>query len=88
MLLSGKNKKQLLVPPGFAHGFAVLSEYAIVLYKCDTYYNPEAERGIIYNDPFLNIDWGLDTSRAIISAKDQVHPAFAEAEINFTYVEK
>ncbi len=88
MLLSGKNRKQLLVPPGFAHGFAVLSEHAVVLYKCDTYYNPEAERGIIYNDPFLNIDWGLDTSMAIISAKDRAHPTFAKAEMNFTYGEE
>jgi len=85
MLLSGENKKQLLVPPGFAHGFAVLSEHAIVLYKCDTYYNPDAERGIIYNDPALNIDWGLDTSSAIISEKDRSHPTFDKAEMNFTY---
>jgi dTDP-4-dehydrorhamnose 3,5-epimerase len=84
MHLNGKNKRQLLVPPGFAHGFAVLSEHAVVLYKCDKYYNPKAERGIIYNDPFLNIDWGLDTSKAIISAKDRAHPVFAEAEMNFT----
>jgi len=88
MLLSGKNKKQLLVPPGFAHGFAVLSEYAIVMYKCDTYYHPEAERGIIYNDPFLDIDWGLDTSGAIISEKDRAHPTFDKAEMNFFYREE
>ncbi len=86
--LSGTNKKQLLIPPGFAHGFAVLSEYAIVLYKCDTFYKPETERGIIYNDPFLNIDWGLDTSAAIISEKDRAHPTFAEAEMNFTFREE
>ena len=68
MHLSGENKKQVFIPPGFAHGFAVLSKHAVVLYKCDKYYNPDAERGIIYNDPFLNIDWGLDTSEAVISA--------------------
>ena len=85
MKLSGENKKQLLVPPGFAHGFSVLSEHTVVLYKCDNYYNPEAERGIIYNDPLLQIDWGLDMSEAIISVKDQVHPTFNEAEMNFIY---
>jgi len=85
MKLSGENKKQLLIPPGFAHGFSVLSEHTVVLYKCDNYYNPEAERGIIYNDPLLQIDWGLDMSEAIISVKDQVHPTFNEAEINFIY---
>lgn len=85
MILSGKNKKQLLVPPGFAHGFAVLSEHAVVMYKCDTYYNPQAERGIIYNDPRLNIDWGLDISRATVSEKDRSHPTFEKAEMNFTY---
>ena len=85
MKLSEKNKKQLLVPGGFAHGFAVLSKTAVVFYKCDNFYNPEAERGIIYNDPFLNIDWGLDTEKAIISPKDRIHPTFEEAEMNLYY---
>ena len=86
--LSGVNKKQLFVPHGFAHGFAVLSDTAVVLYKCDKYYNPEAERGIIFNDPYLNIDWGLDTSKAIISDKDRIHPSFHEAEMNFIFGSK
>jgi len=55
--LSEENKKQLLIPIGFAHGFSVLSDSAIVLYKCDASYKQEAERGIIYNDPKLAIDW-------------------------------
>ena len=57
--LSSDNKKQLLVPKGFAHGFIVLSERAEVFYKCDKYYQPSAEGGIFYNDPALDIDWKL-----------------------------
>lgn len=85
MKLSAENKKQLFVPKGFAHGFSVLSKFAIVLYKCDTYYNPEAERGIIFNDPDLKIDWGLDQTKAIVTLKDQDHPLCREAEINYIY---
>jgi dTDP-4-dehydrorhamnose 3,5-epimerase len=81
--LSEENKRQLLIPKGFAHGFSVLSEVAVVLYKCDEYYSPADERGIIYNDPFLSIDWKIDTSRMILSAKDMKHPIFEEAEKNF-----
>ncbi|UCG28744.1 MAG: dTDP-4-dehydrorhamnose 3,5-epimerase [Bacteroidales bacterium] len=85
MRLSEDNRKQLLIPGGFAHGFSVLSKTAVVFYKCDSFYNPEAERGIIFNDPFLAIDWGLDTDEAIISDKDRSHPLFKEAEMNFHY---
>lgn len=83
--LSGENKYQLLVPRGFAHGFSVLSDYAIVNYKCDQYYKPEADRGIRYNDPFLGIDWQFEPAQAIVSAKDSIHPSLNEAEINFVY---
>lgn len=83
--LSGENKYQLLIPKGFAHGFSVLSDYAIVNYKCDQYYKPEADRGIRFNDPILDIDWQVEPSQAIISAKDSIHPSLNEAEINFVY---
>lgn len=83
--LSDENFKQLLVPQGFAHGFSVLSETAIVSYKCDNFYNKECERGIIFNDPSLNIDWKIDLSKAIVSSKDLVHPDLAHAEMNFYY---
>ena len=82
--LSSENKKQLLIPKGFAHGFSVLSDTAEILYKCDAYYAPEYERGILYNDPELNIDWKLDLNTAIISDKDKMNPLFKDAEINFT----
>ncbi|MBK0371259.1 dTDP-4-dehydrorhamnose 3,5-epimerase [Flavobacterium agrisoli] len=72
--LTAENKKQLLVPQGFAHGFSVLSETAVVLYKCDQFYNKASEGGIRYDDPSLNIDWGMDLKDAIVSEKDQVLP--------------
>ncbi|MEG2100307.1 MAG: dTDP-4-dehydrorhamnose 3,5-epimerase [Flavobacterium sp.] len=72
--LSAENKKQLLVPQGFAHGFSVLSETAVVLYKCDQYYNKESEGGIRFNDPSLNIDWEMNLEEAIVSEKDQILP--------------
>lgn len=83
--LSDENKLQLLIPKGFAHGFAVLSEYAIVTYKCDEYYKPEADRGIRYNDPAIGIDWKIPVEQAIVSAKDNVHPEMKDAELNFIY---
>jgi len=72
--ISGENKRQLLIPRGFAHGFSVLSKEVIFLYKCDNLYHPEADRGINFNDPELNIDWGINTEDAIISAKDKILP--------------
>jgi len=77
--LSSQNKRILWVPPGFAHGFRALSESAHVLYKATDFYNPELERTILWNDPDLNIDWGLD-SPPIVSRKDAVGSAFREAE--------
>ena len=68
--LSADNKKQLFVPRGFAHGFVVLSDTAIFSYKCDNYYNKASERGIIYNDPSLNIDWKLPADQLKLSKKD------------------
>jgi dTDP-4-dehydrorhamnose 3,5-epimerase len=81
--LSGENKIQLFIPRGFAHGFSVLSETAVFAYKCDAYYEPKSERGIVYNDPQLNIDWKVDENEACISGKDQANPLFREAEYNF-----
>lgn len=72
--LSADNKKQIFIPRGFAHGFVVLSETAIFSYKCDNYYNKSAERGILYNDPVLNIDWQQPEDHLIISEKDLALP--------------
>ncbi len=77
ILLSAANRKQFFIPGGFAHGFAVLSEAADVLYKCNEYYHPEDEAGIIWNDPTLGIKWPVDAIETlIISEKDQNLPPF------------
>lgn len=83
--LSEENKLQFLIPQGFAHGFSVMSEIAVFSYKCDNFYDPTLERGIIYNDPALNIDWKIPQDKAIISDKDQKHPLLEQAELNFVY---
>ena len=72
--LSAENRKQLFIPRGFAHGFAVLSETAEFSYKCDNYYNRSSEGGINFSDPDLNITWGLKKSEIIISEKDKSLP--------------
>ena len=71
VILSGENKKQFFIPRGFAHAFLVLSKTAILSYKVDNYYNPEFDSGIIWNDPNLSIDWGINESELIISPKDR-----------------
>lgn len=76
--LNAENKRQLLVPRGFAHGYVVLSETAEFVYKCDNYYSKAHEGGIRYDDPSLNIDWGFDLSKVIVSAKDLELPAFGQ----------
>jgi dTDP-4-dehydrorhamnose 3,5-epimerase len=81
--LSAENKKQLLVPKGFAHGFSVLSDTAIVFYKCDSFYAPEADGGILYNDPALNIDWRISKEEVILSEKDSKLPVLSQSKINF-----
>ena len=78
--LSGENKRQLFIPRGFAHGFAVLSDEAIFAYKCDNVYMPPSERGILFNDPALGIDWRIDLAQAVLSDKDKKHPLLAEIE--------
>ena len=81
--LSADNKKQLFIPEGFAHGFSVLSEIAVVLYKCNAFYNKSSEGGIRYDDPNLAIDWKLKPGVAIVSEKDLALPNFANAVSNF-----
>lgn len=83
--LSAENNKQLLIPAGFAHGFSVLSETAEVIYKCDAFYNKESEAGIAYNDAVLGIDWRIPADKAIISEKDQHHPAITNCKNNFVF---
>ena len=78
LILSEENKKQLFIPRGFAHGFAVLSDEAIFSYKCDNFYSKEHEGGIIYNDPLLNIDWQIKDEDMILSAKDKSLPFFGK----------
>ena len=75
--LSAENWRQLLVPKGFAHGFQTLTEDCEVLYKVSSYYNPEAERGLLWNDPALGIDWRLTGDEAFLNARDASWPALA-----------
>jgi dTDP-4-dehydrorhamnose 3,5-epimerase len=72
--LTGQNKKQLLVPRGFAHGFVVLEENTVFSYKVDNYYSPENDRGVAFNDPYLNIDWKICSDSLNLSEKDKVQP--------------
>lgn len=81
--LSAENKKQLLIPRGFAHGFVVISEEAEFLYKCDNYYSKSSEGGIRYDDPDLNINWGIPASDVILSDKDAILPNFKDAVFQF-----
>jgi dTDP-4-dehydrorhamnose 3,5-epimerase len=76
--LSAENKRMILVPRGFAHGFLVLSEEAEFLYKCDEFYAPGDEFGIAWNDPNLGINWGLEAA-PLLSAKDAVQPRLSDA---------
>ena len=83
VILSSENKKQLMVPHGFAHGFSVLSETAIVIYKVDRLYNKESERGVRYDDSTLNIDWQLSQEEIIVEDKDLKLPRFDEIDWEF-----
>jgi len=83
VILTGENKKQLLIPKGFAHGFSVLSASADVMYKCDALYNKQSESGLLFNDPLLNIDWKLSQEEIIVSEKDLVLPTFDNIDANF-----
>jgi len=81
--LDSENKDQILIPHGFAHGFSVLSEIAVIQYKCDNIYNAKYERGINPNDPSLDIYWKLGSTVPVISAKDLALPVMRDAEFNF-----
>lgn len=75
-ILSEENRHQLFIPRGFAHGFSVLSDEALVFYKCTDYYNPEGERGLRWNDPEINIDWKVD--EPVLSDKDRNQPTLEQ----------
>ena len=81
-VLSGENKKQLMIPRGFAHGFLVLSETAVFAYKCDDFYHPEDEGGLPYDDPDIGIEW-VRVPKIILSGKDKQHKSLAETKISF-----
>ena len=83
--LSAENRRQLFVPRGFAHGFIVLSDHATFSYKVDNFYSPECDRGILFNDLSIGIDWKMDTSNLNISEKDMKQPLLCEAKDLFDY---
>lgn len=77
-VLSARNKRQLFVPKGFAHGYLVLSETAVFFYKCDNYYHPEAEAGVRFDDPTIHIDWPMAPENLILSEKDHRQPLLGQ----------
>jgi dTDP-4-dehydrorhamnose 3,5-epimerase len=81
--LNDENKRQFLIPRGFAHGYSVLSDTAEVFYKCDNFYSKENEGGVFYKDPSLNIDWKINLDEAIVSDKDKIQPMFADCNSQF-----
>ena len=83
--LSGENKKQMLVPRGFAHGFVVLEDNTVFAYKVDNYYSPENDRGIAYNDEVLHIDWQVPHAELNLSAKDKVQPLLKDTNDIFEH---
>lgn len=82
VLLSGENRKQFMIPKGFAHGFVVISDYAEFAYKCDDFYHPEDEGGIAWNDPEVNIIWP-EVGEIILSEKDKKNPLLSECKMEF-----
>ena len=80
-LLSADNKRQLWIPPGFAHGFLALAEYTEFVYKTTDYYAPEHERGIAWDDPSIGIEWPLNGAAPLLSDKDRENPPLAHAEV-------
>lgn len=82
VILSDKNKRQFMIPRGFAHGFLVISEYATFCYKCDEFYHPEDEGGIMWNDPDIGIEWPF-IERVQLSEKDTKHPLLRDCEVYF-----
>lgn len=84
--LSAENKRQLLIPRGFAHAFLTLTDDVEFLYKADNYYCPEADRNIIWNDEEINVAWGIENP--IVSEKDAIAPKLCESDVDFIYEEK
>lgn len=82
VVLSEENKRQFMIPRGFAHGFVVMSDYAEFAYKCDDLYHPEDEGGIMWNDPAIGIEWP-EVGEIILSEKDKVHPSLADSKTEF-----
>lgn len=85
--LTEENHRQLFIPRGFAHGFAVLTDEVIFQYKCDNFYAPQMEGAIAWDDPDLGIDWKLSPDKVILSAKDAAHPRLKDAGWLFDYNE-
>ena len=83
VLLSEENKRQFLIPKGFAHGFLVISDEAEFTYKCDDFYHPEDEGGIMWNDPDVGVKWPNIDGEILLSEKDKLHPSFKESKIEF-----
>lgn len=83
--LNEDNRNQLFIPRGFAHGFSVLSEEVIFMYKCDNFYAPQMEGAIAWNDPYLNIDWRIPKDKIILSEKDKNHPFLNDLEWAFDF---
>ena len=86
--LSEENHRQLFIPRGFAHGFAVLTPEAVFQYKCDNYYNKESEGSVAWNDPQLAIDWRIPADKVLLSEKDKLGKNITDAEYLFDYNEK
>ncbi|MNE83588.1 dTDP-4-dehydrorhamnose 3,5-epimerase [compost metagenome] len=82
--LSAENKKQLLIPKGFAHGFMTLTEDVEVQYKCDELYAPDCDGGILWNDPAIGVEWPIDI-HPILSGKDENAPLLKDAQLNFVF---
>ena len=82
VILSGENKRIFMIPRGFAHGFLVLSESATFTYKCDDFYHPEDEGGIMWNDPDIGVKWPF-TDGIMLSEKDKKHPSFKDTKVEF-----
>lgn len=83
--LTGENHRQMFIPKGFAHGFAVLSPEAVFQYKCDAFYAPQSEGALAWDDPALGIDWRLPAGSIILSEKDRHHARLSEADYLFDY---
>ncbi|MBO8444815.1 MAG: dTDP-4-dehydrorhamnose 3,5-epimerase [Bacteroidetes bacterium] len=83
--LSGENHRQLFIPRGFAHGFAVLTDDVVFQYKCDSFYAPQSEGALAWDDPDLGIDWRIPAGRVLLSEKDRHHCRLKDAEWLFDY---